>query len=98
MQGAAAASQLPYPERYERALQFHAHWPAHAQQPRDDTKLILYGLKQQVEHGPCQDPQPSSWNQLETAKWTAWTGLKDMQPVEAMRLFVRTVEEDEVWL
>ena len=30
------------------------------------------------------------------AKWQAWSGLQDMDQTEAMRLFVKTLEEDEV--
>lgn len=91
-----AKCQLPYPDRYDRALHFYNAWPQDAQQPSQDTQLILYGLSSQVAHGPCRDPQPSSWNTLEHAKWTAWRGLKDMDKLEAMRLFVKTLEEDEV--
>ena len=91
-----ATCQLPYPDRYDRALQFYNNWPEDAQQPSQDTQLILYGLSSQVAHGACKEPQPSSWNTLEHAKWTAWRGLKDMDKMEAMRLFVKTLEEDEV--
>jgi acyl-CoA-binding protein len=90
-----APCALPYPERYERALQFYQNWPQDAKQPREDTKLILYGLSCQVSHGPCKDTQPNTWNSVELAKWTAWHGLKDMEAMEAMRLFVKTLEEDE---
>jgi hypothetical protein len=33
---------------------------------------------------------------LENAKWTSWSGLGDMAAMEAMRLYVRTLEEDVV--
>ena len=33
---------------------------------------------------------------LENAKWTSWSGLGSMAPMEAMRLYVRTLEEDVV--
>jgi acyl-CoA-binding protein len=88
--------RLPYPERYDRALEFYNNWPDKSKQPSQDTQLILFGLSSQVSQGPCKDPQPSSWNTLETAKWTAWHGLKDMDKNEAMRLFVKTLEEEEV--
>ena len=89
--------QLPYPERYDRALEFYNNWPAQAKQPSRETQLILFGLSSQVAHGPCDEPQPSSWsNQIELEKWTAWNSLKDMDRMEAMRLFVKTLEEDEV--
>ena len=62
----------------------------------DETQLVLYGLARQVAEGPCTDAKPWGWNSLETAKWTSWSGLGDMSPVEAMRLYVRTLEEDIV--
>ena len=33
---------------------------------------------------------------LDNAKWTSWSGLGNMPPMEAMRLYVRTLEEDVV--
>ena len=33
---------------------------------------------------------------LENAKWTSWSGLGETSPMEAMRLYVRTLEEDVV--
>lgn len=32
----------------------------------------------------------------ESAKHQAWSGLGNMSPMEAMRLFVRTLEEEQV--
>ena len=66
-----APCQLPYPEKYERALQFFKNWPAEAKQPREDTKLILHGLSSQVAHGPCQEPQPNTWNSVDVRLYTA---------------------------
>ena len=96
MQTVRVPCQLPYPERYDRALLFYNNWPQQAKQPTQDTQLILFGLSSQVAHGPCREPQPSGWNTLEHAKWTAWHGLANMDKMEAMRLFVKTLEEDEV--
>jgi acyl-CoA-binding protein len=91
-----APCRLPYPERYDKALEFYNNWPERSKQPSQDTQLILFGLSCQVAQGPCKEPQPSSWKKLESAKWAAWHGLKDMDRNEAMRLFVRTLEEEEV--
>lgn len=38
----------------------------------------------------------ASRNMEESAKHQAWSGLGDMSPMEAMRLFVRTLEEEQV--
>jgi len=45
----------------------------------------------------CLVSQAQSVTQaLDNAKWTSWSGLGNMPPMEAMRLYVRTLEEDEV--
>lgn len=90
-----AQCQAPYPDKYHKANEFYQAWPSSARQPRQDTLLLLFALSSQVEHGPCQDPKPSAWDGTKTAKWHAWSGLKDMSGTEAMRLFVKTLEEDE---
>lgn len=33
---------------------------------------------------------------MESAKWQAWSQLQDMAPVEAMRLYVRLLEDELV--
>eukprot|EP00898_Chlorokybus_atmophyticus_P001743 jgi/Chlat1/256/Chrsp1S08780 len=45
--------------------------------------------------GPCGDSKPWSWNVVERAKWEGWKQLGQMPAVEAMRLFVRTLEEEQ---
>lgn len=62
----------------------------------EETQLVLFGLNEHVSKGPCTAAKPWSWNALESAKWTSWSGLGEMAPVEAMRLYVRTLEEDVV--
>jgi len=59
----------------------------------DETRLVLYALAQQAEHGPCKEAKPWSWNMVESAKWNAWSQLGNMAPVEAMRLYVKVIEE-----
>lgn len=52
-------------------------------------------------HGACNESKPasSSWlggsDDPNIIKWTAWKSLGEMNKMEAMRLFVRTVEEDK---
>ena len=44
--------------------------------------------------GPCTQPKPWGWNVVENAKYQAWKQLGDMSQNEAMRLYVRTLEEE----
>ena len=60
----------------------------------DETRLVLYALHQQAVVGPCKEPKPWSWNIVESAKWNSWSQLKDMSSVEAMRLYVKLLEEE----
>ena len=55
---------------------------------------MLYALHQQAVVGPCKEPKPWSWNIVESAKWNSWSQLKDMSSVEAMRLYVKLLEEE----
>ena len=59
----------------------------------DETKLILYALNQQALHGECQEPKPWAWSVVDAAKWNSWKQLKDMANVEAMRLYVKVLED-----
>ncbi|KAF2316865.1 hypothetical protein GH714_042206 [Hevea brasiliensis] len=45
--------------------------------------------------GPCNTPKPSTWNAVEQSKWKSWNGLANMPPTEAMRLFVKILEEED---
>lgn len=63
---------------------------------KDETRLALYALEQQAIHGPCKDSKPWGWNVIESAKWQGWSQLGDMASVEAMRLFVRLLEDEKV--
>ena len=86
--------QLPYPEKYEAALAFFRDGLSSSL--TDETQLILYGLSQQVAVGPCTQKKPWGWNLTEQAKHQAWAHLGKMDRMEAMRLFVKTLEEEEV--
>ena len=57
---------------------------------------MLYALEQQATEGPCNHSKPWGWNVVESAKHEAWTSLKDMPGMEAMRHFVQALEEDQV--
>lgn len=62
---------------------------------QNDVALLLYGLYQQATVGPCNVPKPRAWNPVEHSKWTSWNGLGKMASTEAMRLFVKILEEED---
>ncbi len=63
---------------------------------KDEHLLLLYALKRQALEGPCKDSKPWGWNAEESTRWHAWSSLDAMSGVEAMRLYVRTLEEELV--
>lgn len=63
---------------------------------KDETRLALFALERQAVAGSCKEPKPWGWNVVESAKWQAWSQLQDMAPVEAMRLYVRLLEDELV--
>ena len=62
----------------------------------DELRLVLYALHQQATVGPCTEAKPWGWNVVESAKWESWNQLGSMSSVEAMRLYVKMVEDDQV--
>ncbi|KFK26496.1 hypothetical protein AALP_AA8G256900 [Arabis alpina] len=90
------SSGLAYPERFYAAA---SHVGFHGSQSSlkfsNDTALLLYALHQQATVGPCNIPKPSAWNPVEQSKWQSWQGLGTMPSVEAMRLFVKILEEED---
>lgn len=99
---ARASSGLQYPERFYAA----ASYAGFDGSPRSSSKavrskfnsesaLILYALYQQATVGPCNIPEPSAWNAVEKSKWSSWKKLADMASTEAMRLFVKILEEED---
>ena len=48
----------------------------------------------QVTAGPCTSAKPWGWNAIESAKWNSWMQLGDMAALEAMELYVATMEEE----
>ncbi|CAN7117022.1 unnamed protein product [Brassica rapa subsp. narinosa] len=60
----------------------------------NETALIFYALYQQATVGPCNTPKPSAWRPVEKSKWKSWQGLGTMPSIEAMRLFVKILEEE----
>eukprot|EP01024_Parvocaulis_polyphysoides_P061081 TRINITY_DN672_c1_g5_i1.p1 TRINITY_DN672_c1_g5~~TRINITY_DN672_c1_g5_i1.p1 ORF type:complete len:575 (+),score=49.31 TRINITY_DN672_c1_g5_i1:16-1740(+) len=86
---------LPYPDRYNAAVQYAQ---ARIGSFDQETQLLLYALEQQANNGPNTQTKPWAWNQVEQAKWQAWTELGETSKMEAMRLYVKTIEmADAQW-
>ncbi|KAL4422567.1 hypothetical protein ABPG75_008764 [Micractinium tetrahymenae] len=87
------ASQCPlsYPDRFLAASSYVS---SHGGSLSEESKLLLYSLHQQATVGPCNEPKPWGWSVVNNAKWQSWKQLGDMPAVEAMRLYVRTLEEE----
>ncbi|KAH7678735.1 FERM/acyl-CoA-binding protein [Dioscorea alata] len=98
---ARASSGLAYPERFYAAATYVGFGGSPASSLSslsrfpNDVALLLYGLYQQATVGPCNVPKPRAWNPVEHSKWTSWNGLGDMASTEAMRLFVKILEEED---
>ncbi|XP_021742539.1 acyl-CoA-binding domain-containing protein 4-like [Chenopodium quinoa] len=100
---ARASTGPAYPERFYAAASYvgFAGSPdssasnAVVSKFNNEAALLLYGLYQQATVGPCNVPKPSSWSPVELSKWKSWSGLGNMAPAEAMRLFVKILEEED---
>ena len=88
------ASRIPFPNRFYAAVGFAANPPLGARAVTDETRLLLYALYQQATAGPCRAPKPWGWNAIESAKWSSWTQLGDTAAIDAMRMYVSTMEEE----
>ncbi|GAB5373429.1 hypothetical protein AAMO2058_001750900, partial [Amorphochlora amoebiformis] len=96
--GAAMAS-LAYPERFTVVSEV-AGAPLHEGiKAGNDGALLMYSLYMQATHGKCNMDQPSMWNVTEYAKWRCWSAISHMGKMEAMRRYVKTVEEEkpDIW-
>lgn len=80
----AAAAYAGFGESAKPALSFS-----------DETASLLYGLYQQSTVGPCNVPKPRAWNPVEQSKWSSWNGIGKLSSTEAMRLFVKILEEED---
>ena len=64
----------------------------------DETRLLLYALKSQAIHGPTEIK--SKWHKTreERGKYETWANFGKMSNFEAMRLYVKLLEEeDKYW-
>ncbi|KAH1192147.1 Acyl-CoA-binding domain-containing protein 4 [Glycine max] len=95
---ARASSGLQYPERFYAAASyvgFDGSTKSLTSKFSNSTALLLYSLYQQASIGPCNVPEPSSWKLVEHSKWASWNQLGNMSSTEAMRLFVKILEEED---
>ncbi|XP_058076208.1 acyl-CoA-binding domain-containing protein 4-like isoform X2 [Magnolia sinica] len=98
---ARTSSGLAYPERFYAAASYAGFGGSPNSSKgaiskfQNDVALLLYGLYQQATVGPCTIPKPRAWNPVEHSKWTSWHGLGNMASTEAMRLFVKILEEED---
>uniref|UniRef100_A0A5B6Z6Q2 Putative acyl-CoA-binding domain-containing protein 4-like isoform X1 n=1 Tax=Davidia involucrata TaxID=16924 RepID=A0A5B6Z6Q2_DAVIN len=99
---ARASSGLAYPERFYAAASYagfdgspNSSSKGVSSKFPNDVALLLYALYQQATVGPCKIPKPRGWSPVEQSKWTSWHGLGNMASTEAMRLFVKILEEED---
>ncbi|KAF5836080.1 hypothetical protein DUNSADRAFT_6500 [Dunaliella salina] len=92
---AASPCLLPFPDRFHAAQKFVKLQPPGAKELSQEIQLALFSLSKQIDEGPCNVPKPWSWNAVESTKWMAWNQLGKMSAVEAMRLYVRTLDEEQ---
>ncbi|KAF8394551.1 hypothetical protein HHK36_020762 [Tetracentron sinense] len=98
---ARASSGLAYPERFYAAASYVGFGGSPKSSKgviskfQNDAALLLYGLYQQATVGPCNIPKPRAWSPVEQSKWTSWHGLGNMASTEAMRLFVKILEDED---
>ncbi|KQK12274.1 acyl-CoA-binding domain-containing protein 6 [Brachypodium distachyon] len=98
-----ASAGIAYPDRFYAAAAYAGFGAygattsssAAISRFQNDVALLLYGLHQQATVGPCNVPKPRAWNPVEQSKWTSWHGLGSMPQAEAMRLFVKILEEED---
>ncbi|TYI03363.1 hypothetical protein ES332_A11G333400v1 [Gossypium tomentosum] len=99
---ARTSTGLAYPDRFYAAASYAGLDGSLSSNNNDvssrfsnEVALILYALYQQATIGPCDVPKPSSWNPVEQSKWKSWQQLGNMATTEAMRLFVKILEEED---
>lgn len=98
----AVAAMASYPDRFYAAASYVGFGGSPTSAAKgvaskfsNDAALLLYALYQQATVGPCNIPKPRVWNPVEQSKWTSWNGLGNMASTEAMRLFVKILEEED---
>jgi acyl-CoA-binding protein len=85
---------MEFPELFFAACSFAMAPPETAHGVSDDTRLLLYALYQQAVEGDCNTTKPWGWNRFEALKWNAWSELHGLASMDAMMMYVHTLEED----
>eukprot|EP00242_Pyramimonas_sp_CCMP2087_P008899 CAMPEP_0198198874 /NCGR_PEP_ID=MMETSP1445-20131203/2239_1 /TAXON_ID=36898 /ORGANISM="Pyramimonas sp., Strain CCMP2087" /LENGTH=1186 /DNA_ID=CAMNT_0043868539 /DNA_START=206 /DNA_END=3766 /DNA_ORIENTATION=+ len=85
---------MEFPELFFAACSFAMAPPETAHGVSDDTRLLLYALYQQAVEGDCNTTKPWGWNRFEALKWNAWSELDGLASMDAMMMYVHTLEED----
>jgi len=88
-----SATLLDTPRRFYAALRA-SRVPNVEASFGDETRLILYALQSQAERGPCEPRSKWGMAAEERAKHETWANLGKMEPFEAMRLFVKLLDDE----
>lgn len=63
----------------------------------NEEKMTLYGLFKQVNQGDLNQPKPGMLSGLEArGKWNAWNSRRGMEKTDAMKEYIRVVEQLQV--
>lgn len=89
------ACPLSYPDKFHAASKFWSLQPAGTKALSQENQLLLYALNQQATVGPNTTAKPWGWNVVERTMWQGWYELGKMSAMEAMRLFVKTLDEEQ---
>uniref|UniRef100_A0A0C9S8L2 TSA: Wollemia nobilis Ref_Wollemi_Transcript_4240_2379 transcribed RNA sequence n=1 Tax=Wollemia nobilis TaxID=56998 RepID=A0A0C9S8L2_9CONI len=94
---AKAMSGFAYPDRFYAAAAYAGFGDSAkpATTFSNETALLLYDLYQQATVGPRNVPKPRAWNPEEQSKRSNWNGPGKLASTEAMRLFVKILEEED---
>ncbi|CAL6320584.1 unnamed protein product [Bathycoccus prasinos] len=88
---------LAYPDKFHAATKV-AKLPSLESTFTDETRLLLYALKSQAMHGPTEIKSKWHMTREERGKYETWANLGKMSNFEAMRLYVKLLEEeDKYW-
>ncbi|CAL6327024.1 unnamed protein product [Bathycoccus prasinos] len=88
---------LAYPDKFHAATKV-AKLPSLEFTFTDETRLLLYALKSQAMHGPTEIKSKWHMTREERGKYETWANLGKMSNFEAMRLYVKLLEEeDKYW-
>ena len=87
------APTLPPSFRFYAAVDA-SRLPAIESKFSDETRLVLYALRRQATDGPCEPRSRWGMSQPERAKHDTWLNLGKMESFEAMRLFVKLMDEE----